>query len=954
MNQDTIIKHGFQPFFKTIDNPQVNVNVGTVHLRKWQNEFAEEYLSLDNKNAIVTAPGGAGKSKAVSFVTYQFLVENPNKKVIIAAPQKGIGGNFSTLVEFNNHNNPFTWMVEASHNLCTGNNNVEGKINALKQFIFSPTIPRVCDRIMICTHATIAQAFSQIVNTNDIKDIYLWIDEAHHVAASDIFCNELGDVVKYFIKHSNDGLNIGLVTATPSRGDNFPILNQSNENDFYVYKLPHDKHFEQDCQYIKSFIYDFILSQKGWGDSIKTLFNKEIGKTIITIPHPNMVVSNGKFLDVKMILSAIANEENPEVREGDNGETIVKRNGKDVVVIDLVDDRNEYLRAKRVEFIRNYPDDFDVILNISVFQEGGDWPNANRSIIVGNRNSLTQMVQIISRIFRDHISKKDKPVEIYQVLPWIDLQSLDKIDTRENINNYMKGVYASLIIESLIDPPNINIQTTITSNKNTNGKNTTVSDFLMSVMGETSYIYFINEAIDKLIEYRANNLDIPNKLVANKYKEILIDFFENSDIEEFSEYFNQIIDFIIALLKKRTKSILNLNSSVSASQINFDIIEEKDIDPIGFVLGYTNEVCGINSLRDFRNVINIVEGIWNENYNKLNAFVKKYGRFPERCSLEINIRFLGSWVNHQRQSYKKNKLSQNQIKMLEQIPGWKWRRDSEKMWNKQYDKLITFIEKNKAFPSDKSKDADERYVGQWKVNQKGYKKQNKLSEEQIKMLEQIPEWQWKKDTGGEIWTNHYYKLINYIEIFGIYPSVCSIEKKIKSLGLWAATQRQNYKQNKLSQEQIKMLEQIPKWKWKINSKEIRSENWIKNYYDFINYIKTFGKYPSENSKESKFLNSWMENQKRNYRKNKLSEYQKKMLEQIPGWTLNPKSDNWNNIYNKLKEYKEKNHSFPTQYSKEKDVKSIGLWYSRQKENYYKNILSQERINLLEQIQGWTW
>jgi sulfur transfer protein SufE len=62
---------------------------------------------------------------------------------------------------------------------------------------------------------------------------------------------------------------------------------------------------------------------------------------------------------------------------------------------------------------------------------------------------------------------------------------------------------------------------------------------------------------------------------------------------------------------------------------------------------------------------------------------------------------------------------------------------------------------------------------------------------------------------------------------------------------------------------------------------------------------------------------------------------------------------WDNKYNLLIEYVNKNSKIPTQKEEYNDIK-IGSWVKTQREKYNKNKLNDERIKKLEEIQGWKW
>jgi signal peptidase I len=93
----------------------------------------------------------------------------------------------------------------------------------------------------------------------------------------------------------------------------------------------------------------------------------------------------------------------------------------------------------------------DAVIALGMFKEGANWIWADRSMIVGIRESLVEIMQIIGRLFRDAVGKTH--VEVIQLLPFALDQTHD--DFKDNLNNYMKAIFASLILENILHPVQI-------------------------------------------------------------------------------------------------------------------------------------------------------------------------------------------------------------------------------------------------------------------------------------------------------------------------------------------------------------------------------------------------------------------------------------------------------------------------------------------------------------------
>ena len=92
----------------------------------------------------------------------------------------------------------------------------------------------------------------------------------------------------------------------------------------------------------------------------------------------------------------------------------------------------------------------DAIIALGMFKEGANWIWAERAIIIGERNSLTDIVQMSGRTFRDAEGKEH--VEIIQLLPNNLRTAVDEEGFREGLNNFLKAIFASLLFENVITP----------------------------------------------------------------------------------------------------------------------------------------------------------------------------------------------------------------------------------------------------------------------------------------------------------------------------------------------------------------------------------------------------------------------------------------------------------------------------------------------------------------------
>ena len=149
-----------------------------------------------------------------------------------------------------------------------------------------------------------------------------------------------------------------------------------------------------------------------------------------------------------------------------------------------------------------------------------------------------------------------------------------------------------------------------------------------------------------------------------------------------------------------------------------------------------------------------------------------------------------------------------------------------------------------------------------------------------------------------------------------------------------------------------------------NSKEKYSVLWNERYNQLIDYKEKNGDCNvSTHDEANKQLGSWVMNQRTRYKKNKLSPEQIKFLKEIgfewevssPKYSARRKEvddQRWNERYNQLIDYKDKNgHCNISTYGKT-NVK-LGRWVDHQRTAYKKGKLSSEQIESMNGI-GFEW
>lgn len=396
-------------------------------------ERAFEYR--DAQHLLIKSPPASGKSRALMFLALDKLKNQDIQKVIVAVPERSIGGSFAytDLKKFGFFAN---WEPNDTYNLCTpGSDGNKSKVKAFHQFMQSN------EQILICTHATFRFACEEL-EESVFNNTLIAIDEFHHVSAD--ADNRLGDLLREIMNKST--AHIIAMTGSYFRGDSIPVLRPEDEEKFS--KVTYN-YYEQlnGYEYLKSLGIGYHFYQGRYTDAIMEVLNTDL-KTILHIPNVNSGESTkDKHNEVGFILDAIG-----EVTKQDKetGVIHVKRHSdrKMLKVADLVEDDSKQ-RDKIVNYLResNDIDDIDIIIALGMAKEGFDWPYCEHALTVGYRGSLTEIIQIIGRATRDSNNKTHAQFTNLIAQP----DATDDL-VKLSVNNMLKAITASLLMEQVLAP----------------------------------------------------------------------------------------------------------------------------------------------------------------------------------------------------------------------------------------------------------------------------------------------------------------------------------------------------------------------------------------------------------------------------------------------------------------------------------------------------------------------
>lgn len=406
-----------------------STNTNEMGMREMQSRAFEKRAS---KYLLVKAPPASGKSRALMFIALDKLINQGLSKVIVAVPERSIGASFKD-TELSKYGFFADWHVKPQNNLTTAGGETS-KTNAVINFLNSD------DKVLVLTHATLRFAYEKIHDDHAFDNVFLAIDEFHHVSADDN--SVLGSALRNIMRNSS--AHIMAMTGSYFRGDSAPILEPADEALFDKVTYSYCEQLDG-YQYLKSFGIGYHFYQGQYYTAIADVLDTT-KKTIIHIPNVNSSESTkDKYSEVDRILDIIGDV---DYQDETTGLLYVndKATGRTLKVADLVTENG---RERVQEFLRKMEDvdDLDIIIALGMAKEGFDWPFAEYALTVGYRGSLTEIVQIIGRVTRDSSNKTHA-----QFTNLLQQPAAADDEVTYTVNNMLKAITASLLMEQVLAP----------------------------------------------------------------------------------------------------------------------------------------------------------------------------------------------------------------------------------------------------------------------------------------------------------------------------------------------------------------------------------------------------------------------------------------------------------------------------------------------------------------------
>ncbi len=614
----------------------IDVTYGQTGESKKTNNFgmrdmqAKAYEARNEQYLLLKAPPASGKSRALMFIALDKLYYQNIAKVIVAVPERSIGGSFEK-TDLKSNGFFASWEPNPMYNLCTPGGE-KSKVEAFKKFMSSD------EKILICTHATLRFAFKELDDAK-FDNCLLAIDEFHHVSADGE--NQLGELIRSVMQNSK--AHIVAMTGSYFRGDSVPVLMPEDESQFF--KVTYN-YYEQlnGYEYLKSLGIGYHFYQGRYTSAIHEILDTN-KKTILHIPNVNSGESTkDKHKEVDTILDTIGTVE--QITE--EGIIIVKRkdDGKLLKVADLVNDEPK-AREKVVTYLRNIKnvDDMDLIIALGMAKEGFDWPYCEHALTVGYRSSLTEIIQIIGRATRDSNNKTH--AQFTNLIAQPDAQDSE---VKLSVNNMLKAITASLLMEQVLAPnfkfkprfdgddePNQKGELKIRGFKKPTSKR--VEDIIESDLNDLKAAILQDEVMIKAIP---GNLDaeVINRVLIPKIIKVKYPDLNDNEVEELRQHV--VVDSVVKnghIIESGDKKFIKMaDKFVNIDELHIDLIDQ--INPFQRAFEILSKSVTTHVLKLIQESIEAtrIEMTPEEAvilYKKIPAFKSEHGRMPDLNSRDF-------------------------------------------------------------------------------------------------------------------------------------------------------------------------------------------------------------------------------------------------------------------------------------------------------------------------------
>jgi superfamily II DNA or RNA helicase len=339
---------------------------------------------------------------------------------------------------------------------------------------------------------------------------------------------------------------------------------------------------------------------------------------------------------------------------------------------------------------------------------------------------------------------------------------------------------------------------------------------------------------------------------------------------------------------------------------------------------------------------------WENGFKNLARFLKREGHAQVPFGHIEDGYTLHTWVNSQRERYRKNVLDPERLQRLEAVDGWSWGVNSD-AWEEGYTHLTSFVERENHAQVTVDHVENGYRLGQWAATQRKLHRRGQLVEQRAERLHDLPGWNW--DPVTRAWERGFGCLLSFARREGHCRMPSGHVEDGFELHVWVVRQRGIHRRGKLGVERVQLLESLPGWTW-----DPFRDAWDEGYAQLMRFVEREGhaRVDGRHMENGYALGKWTTMQRVLKRQGDLGPQRVLRLEAVPDWSWSPFDEVWEKRYAQLVQYVERegNGLVPVGYVE--DGHFVGRWVAVQRVNYRKRALGPIRVQRLEALAGWSW
>ena len=207
-------------------------------------------------------------------------------------------------------------------------------------------------------------------------------------------------------------------------------------------------------------------------------------------------------------------------------------------------------------------------------------------------------------------------------------------------------------------------------------------------------------------------------------------------------------------------------------------------------------------------------GTFAERLAMVGEHVGRYGH--ARVAMQYRLRdfSLGQWVNRQRRKHRQGRLTPEQARALEKLPGWTWDPLADD-FEAALKRLHSYVRRHghARVPQDHVERGFR--LGKWVSHRRREYRNGGLLQARAGALENVPGWTWEQAAVEleESFNEGLRRLRAFVRHHGHARAPALYVDDGFRLGLWVVVRRRQYRSERLTDRQVRTLEALPGWRW---------------------------------------------------------------------------------------------------------------------------------------------